>query len=124
MKLLLKEEKARILSNIIIQGGNSLVPGFDQRIKRELITLNTFDANINIVNEWKPDENVRPQRQVDPLQGAIKLVHTWQQKELDFRKLSITKKEYDEYGSHYLKEHFLSNALYGQKINVGSSIFE
>ena len=75
---LTKEQRARILSNVTILGGNSLVPGFDQRIKRELVMFNEAGANVNIVNEWKPGLTEKPDRQMDPWLGAMKLAHLWQ----------------------------------------------
>lgn len=75
-----------MLANIIILGGNSLVPGFDQRVKRELTMLADVDQKINIVNEWNPFSNapesenrVPPDRQLDPLLGALKFAKIWQE---------------------------------------------
>ena len=80
--------KQKLLSNIFIMGGNSLVPGFDERIRHELRMMTPSHMPVNIVNSYNPA------RQIKPWQGAAKLSSQ--------PKIYMSKKDYDECGSHYL----------------------
>ena len=69
---LTEDQRQRILSNIVILGGNSLVPGFDTRVKEELTRLNKIHTNINILNQLPND------RAVQPWKGAALYAKLWQ----------------------------------------------
>lgn len=38
------------MANLVVGGGNSLIKGFDDRISKELINLETEEMNINIIS--------------------------------------------------------------------------
>jgi actin-related protein 6 len=102
-----KDQLGRILKNVVILGGNSNVPGFDQRIKKELRMMTPSDLQINIQSNIKD-------RELQPWLGAKKLVNLWQQEGNSMSTYTLTKQDYEECGTHYLKEHMLSNRLYGK----------
>ena len=73
------EQKQNILKNVVVLGGNSLVPGFDARIKHELTMINRIGTNIKIVNEYNPDDMDKfAGRPIQPWLGAAKLAKLWQ----------------------------------------------
>ena len=86
--------KAAMLANILVVGGNSLIPGFMERLKSELraITPITYDVSIR--------------RGEDPIK------HTWLgaaqfATNVDFLKsVLVSKAEYDEKGSTWLGKKF------------------
>lgn len=92
--------KQKLLKNVFVLGGNTLVPGFDKRLYHELRMMTPANFPIKIVNELDSDRLIRPWL------GAAKLSKQ--------DSIYITKKEYDECGSHYLKEHIASNIMYGK----------
>ena len=102
-----KDQLSRILSNVVILGGNSKVPGFDSRVHKELRMMTPSNLEIKI------SENMKD-RELQPWLGAKKLANLWQQEGNSMSTYTFSKQEYEECGSHYLKEHICSNRLYGK----------
>ena len=96
------DNRAKLLSYVLVYGGNSLVPRFDERVAHELRMLSPSDAKINVVRALDA--------KIDAWRGGALLAN--QQKLEDY---TISKAEWEECGHHYLKEHSCSNFLYGQK---------
>ena len=83
-----------------------MVPGFDKRIKAELRMLNPPEMPINVVKSYDP--------MLDAWKGGAMLAREHFNGS-SIREFSISKAQYEECGHHYLKEHFCSNYLYGQR---------
>jgi actin-related protein 6 len=86
--------KVGLLANVVVVGGNSLIPGFIDRLLMELRALVPAEYSLNIV------------RADDPIK------HTWlggahfaSQPEL-LKEVLVTKAEYDEKGSTWLVKKF------------------
>lgn len=86
-----------LLSNVVVVGGNAKIEGFIHRLQAEIMAL-------------APDEClVRVARPPDPI------VSTWQgganlaKNEDLLAKFSVTKQEYDEYGSAWVARKFAGN---------------
>jgi actin-related protein len=97
--------RSRLMSYVLLTGGNTLIKGFDKRIECELRMLNNFGTVINVVNALDA--------QLDSWRGAALLAtkHFTKQHLKDY---AFSKEQYQECGHHYLKEHFCSNYMYGQ----------
>lgn len=86
--------------NVWITGGNAKIPGLRERIVKEFtgfLPVNT-PFNIKMSN--------------DPSLDAWKGMAKYAQNESDFKKSFVSKKEYEEYGPDYIKEHKLGNMNY------------
>lgn len=101
-----RDKISRICNNIVILGGNTMIPGFEERIKSEIQMLIYEDTPLNIVKTYEDTDKM-----LQPWLGAAKLVNKWQ-KDGDMDKYTISKKEYQECGTEYFKEHFASNVKY------------
>jgi actin-related protein len=84
-----RQQVEKLLKNVVILGGNTLTPGFDQRIRHELTMLCKQGTPINIVNEFKTD-----QRQVEPWLGAVNLARNWMSGNSKFSEYVITRELY------------------------------
>lgn len=86
-----------LLANIVVVGGNALLPGFIQRLEKELVKR-VPDACI-----------VRVAHPIDPItstwHGGVNLA-----KHPDILKFSATKQEYEEYGSAWVARKFGSGS--------------
>lgn len=94
---LTNEQRSKVLSNVFIQGGNSLVPGFIERVEAEIVMLSKGE---------KVQVHTRPDRQNEAWKGAARLAQN------KLSEIVISKKDYEEKGMHY-REHAHSNKLYG-----------
>lgn len=101
-----RDYRSDILSYVLLTGGNTLVPNFDNRIKQELRMINPPEQTINVVQSldsmldaWKGGALLARER----FTGA------------GLQDFSISKAQYEECGHHYLKEHLLSNVIYGRQ---------
>lgn len=120
MQQLNNSQKTKILKNVVILGGNSQVPGFDDRIRSELTMMANQGTQINIVNHFEYrnlESDDKPpavdNRLLQPWLGAAKLAQNWQ-KTGTLSKHSMSKSQYEEFGSEYFKEHSLSNLNYAK----------
>jgi actin-related protein 5 len=100
-----QNQKQKLLDFVLLSGGNTLVQGFDARVKQELVMLNPSQTPINVVRAFDAE--------IDAWRGGAQfcteeIVGTGSLKEF-----SISKAQYEECGHHYLKEHACSNYLYG-----------
>ncbi|EFW17766.1 chromatin remodeling complex subunit Arp5 [Coccidioides posadasii str. Silveira] len=92
-----REDQARLLRDVFITGGNSLFQGFDERFARE------FRAVL------PEGSDLRVRRANDPVLDAWKGAAQWAAGP-DLATCSISRQEYLEKGSEYIKEHMLGNA--------------
>lgn len=86
--------------NVWITGGNANVPGLRERIVKEFTGFLPVGTSFNIKMSSDPS--------LDAWKGMAKFAKN----EDDFKKAFISKKEYEEYGPDYIKEHKLGNMNY------------
>lgn len=90
-------DRNNILRDVFLTGGNTLFAGFEERLNKELRAVLPIDAVVHL----------RPA--TDPLLDAWRGAAQWS-KEPTFRQALVTRQEYDEKGSDYMKEHNLGNS--------------
>ncbi|EAW13513.1 actin-related protein ARP5 [Aspergillus clavatus NRRL 1] len=90
------EDQAKLLRDVFLTGGNTLFQGFDERLRRELRAFLPVDAPLNV------------RRAADPILDAWKGAAQWASGP-DLRNSSVSREEYLEKGSEYIKEHDLGN---------------
>ena len=89
-------DREMVLRDVFLTGGNTLFKGFEERLQRDLRAL-------------LPVETVLGMRSAkDPVLDAWKGAAQWA-REPGFKAGSVTRAEYEERGSEYLKEHDLGN---------------
>ncbi|KAI9372328.1 hypothetical protein BJX61DRAFT_507758 [Aspergillus egyptiacus] len=90
------EEQSRLLRDVFLTGGNTLFKNFDERFQNEFRAFLPLDAQLAV------------RRASDPILDAWKGAAQWASGS-DLGKSSISREEYLEKGSEYLKEHELGN---------------
>ncbi|KAL4890572.1 actin-like ATPase domain-containing protein [Aspergillus ambiguus] len=90
------EEQAKLLRDVFLTGGNTLFQGFDERFRNDFRAFLPVDAHLNV------------RRAADPVLDAWKGAAQWASGS-ELGKSSISRQEYLEKGSEYLKEHDLGN---------------
>lgn len=88
-----------MVNNVWITGGNARIPGLKQRIVQEFTGMLPTETKFSI--------NMSEDPSLDAWKGMAK----WSNNS-EFDSSLITKKEYEEYGVDYLKEHRMGNAAY------------
>ncbi|PHZ16032.1 actin-like ATPase domain-containing protein [Rhizopus microsporus ATCC 52813] len=89
-------QRQKIMQNIFLTGGYSQVPGLSDRIHASLQSIYPVNTNITV------------KRAKDPLLDAWRGAAMFGQDNTN-KQYFVTRKEYEEYGSDYLKEHGLGN---------------
>ncbi|KAL9130239.1 MAG: hypothetical protein Q9217_001532 [Psora testacea] len=92
-------DRHALLKDIFLTGGNTLFRGFDERLKRELRAVLPVDAPMKL------------RKASDPILDAWKGAAAWAREEGSFKKGSVSRAEYEEKGSEYMKEHNLGNVV-------------
>lgn len=90
------QERNNILKDIFLTGGNTLFMGFEERLNKELRAVLPVDASMRI------------RRAADASLDAWKGAAQWS-KDSGFKSALVTREEYQEKGSDYMKEHALGN---------------
>lgn len=85
-----------IIQNVIITGGMSNLPNFRSRVVKEFTLFLPVGSKLNV--------KTTPDATIDPWRGMKK----WSEDE-EAKKSYVSKKEYQEYGLEYIKEHGLGN---------------
>lgn len=85
-------DRDRLIKNIFVTGANTLIPNFDARLHNALRPILPVSSPFNI---FRPHDLHH-----DPWRGMVKWSNTD-----DFKRALVTRAEYDEYGSEWLKEH-------------------
>lgn len=83
-------DRTNILKDVFLTGGNTLFEGFNERLGKELRSVLPIDAPLRV------------RRAGDPLLDAWKGAAQWS-KELAFKQARVTREEYLEKGSEYMK---------------------
>ncbi|OQE18757.1 hypothetical protein PENSTE_c017G07871 [Penicillium steckii] len=89
-------DRSRLLKDVFLTGGNTLFSSFDDRFRNELRGFIPVDADLRV------------RRAGDPIFDAWKGAAEWSSSG-DFGKSAISREEYLEKGSEYIKEHELGN---------------
>ncbi|KAL8843056.1 MAG: hypothetical protein Q9205_000588 [Flavoplaca limonia] len=92
-----EQDQISVLGDIFLTGGNTMFTGFDERLKRELRAVLPIEALINL---RKAKDQV-----LDAWRGAAQWAASAESKQR-----FVTREEFHEKGSEYLKEHNLGNA--------------
>ena len=91
------QDRNTMLKDIFLTGGNTLFQGFEDRLKTELRAVLPIDASIQL------------RCAKDPLLDAWKGAAQWS-REAGHKQHFVSREEYQEKGSEYMKEHNLGNA--------------
>ncbi|KAL8705154.1 MAG: hypothetical protein Q9201_001721 [Fulgogasparrea decipioides] len=91
------EDRVSVLRNIFLTGGNTMFAGFDERLKRELRAVLPAEVPINVRKANNPI--------LDAWRGAAQWAAAPESSQ-GF----VTRQEYEEKGSDYIKEHNFGNA--------------
>ncbi|CAI7617117.1 unnamed protein product [Penicillium glandicola] len=92
-------DQSRLLKDVFLTGGNTLFTGFDERFRKEVRGFLPIDATLNV------------RKASDPVFDAWKGAAQWASGG-DLGRSSVTRQEYMEKGSEYIKEHELGNATW------------
>ncbi|KAL3481434.1 hypothetical protein BJX99DRAFT_218998 [Aspergillus californicus] len=90
------QEQSKLLRDVFLTGGNTLFRNFDDRFRNDFRAFLPLDAQLNV------------RRASDPILDAWKGAAQWASGS-ELGKSSISREEYMEKGSEYLKEHDLGN---------------
>ncbi|BCS30528.1 actin-related protein ARP5 [Aspergillus puulaauensis] len=90
------EEQSKLLRDVFLTGGNTLFQNFDERFQNDFRAFLPLDAQLGV------------RRATDPILDAWKGAAQWASGSA-LAKSSISREEYLEKGSEYLKEHDLGN---------------
>ena len=88
-----------LLKDVFLTGGNTAFKGFEQRMERELRACLPVEARLGLRSAKDP--------RIDAWRGAAR----WASDKDGAARAWVTKQEYDEMGSDYIKEHDLGNAV-------------
>ncbi|EED14274.1 chromatin remodeling complex subunit (Arp5), putative [Talaromyces stipitatus ATCC 10500] len=91
-----EEDRNRLLKDVFLTGGNTLFKGFDERLRTELVRVLPANAQLSV------------RRAADAVLDAWKGAAQWAATG-GLATGSISRAEYQEKGSEYLKEHDLGN---------------
>lgn len=91
-------QREKLMHNIFLTGGFSQVPGLSERIHASLQSIYPVNTKIKV------------KRAADPVLDAWKGAAMFAQDKTK-QQYFVTKKEYEEYGSDYIKEHGLGNII-------------
>lgn len=96
LKLYPAEMQARLVGNIFLTGGPAKFPGLLERLNRELREIRPFGSNFQI--------NIAKNTSIDAWYGARDFGLSG-----NLPEFLVSKKEYEEKGGEYFKEHLTSN---------------
>ncbi|KAI9756710.1 MAG: Nuclear actin-protein involved in chromatin remodeling [Candelina submexicana] len=90
-------QRTEVLKDIFLTGGNALFQGFEERLRKELIAVLPAESPLGV------------RRAKDPVLDAWKGAASWAASP-KMKAVAVTREEYLEKGSEYMKEHNLGNA--------------
>ncbi|KAH0953006.1 hypothetical protein HN011_012536 [Eciton burchellii] len=90
------EEQMRLVSNVFLTSGSAAFPGLLERLKRELHEMRPFKSNFHV--------NIAKNTSLDAWYGARDFGLNG-----NLPEYLVTRKEYEEKGGEYFKEHSTSN---------------
>ncbi|XP_010292450.1 PREDICTED: actin-related protein 5, partial [Phaethon lepturus] len=92
-----KEQQAILVQNVFLTGGNTMYPGLKGRVQKELLEMRPFQSSFQVHLASSPV--------LDAWYGA----RDWAVEYMTREEGWITRKDYEEKGGEYLKEHCASN---------------
>uniref|UniRef100_A0A8C9QBX3 Actin-related protein 5 n=1 Tax=Spermophilus dauricus TaxID=99837 RepID=A0A8C9QBX3_SPEDA len=92
-----KEVQERLVQNIFLTGGNVMYPGIKARMEKELLEMRPFQSSFQV------------QLASNPVLDAWYGARDWALDHMDDDEAWITRKDYEEKGGEYFKEHCASN---------------
>ncbi|XP_036273652.1 actin-related protein 5 isoform X3 [Pipistrellus kuhlii] len=92
-----KDIQEVLVQNVFLTGGNLMYPGLKGRIEKELLAMRPFQSSFQV------------QLASNPVLDAWYGARDWALDHLDDDAVWITRKEYEEKGGEYFKEHSASN---------------
>uniref|UniRef100_G1PD23 Actin-related protein 5 n=1 Tax=Myotis lucifugus TaxID=59463 RepID=G1PD23_MYOLU len=92
-----KDVQEVLVQNVFLTGGNLMYPGLKVRIEKELLAMRPFQSSFQV------------QLASNPVLDAWYGARDWALDHLDDDAVWITRKEYEEKGGEYFKEHSASN---------------
>lgn len=92
-----KEQQALLVQNVFLTGGNAMYPGLKARVQKELLEMRPFQSSFQVHLASSPT--------LDAWYGA----RDWAVEHMTREEGWITRKDYEEKGGEYLKEHCASN---------------
>ncbi|XP_069608437.1 actin-related protein 5 [Ranitomeya imitator] len=92
-----REVQQELVQNVFLTGGNVMYPGIKARMEKELLQMRPFGSTFHVSLAAHPV--------LDAWQGASE----WALQNLEKEEGWISRKEYEEMGGEYLKEHVASN---------------
>nr|XP_028590818.1 actin-related protein 5 [Podarcis muralis] len=92
-----KEQQEKLVQNVFLTGGNMMYPGMKARIYKELLEMRPFQSSFQVHLASNPV--------LDAWYGA----RAWALEYMNRDEGWITRKDYEEKGGEYLKEHCTSN---------------
>lgn len=94
------EEKTQhsLATNIFFTGGNTLYSGFEDRLTNEVRMLRPFGSKFKVIKSKDP-----------MLDSWLGMARWFQTNPDEFKKVVVTKADYDERGGDYFKPYFASN---------------
>ncbi|KAI9700631.1 MAG: Nuclear actin-protein involved in chromatin remodeling [Candelina mexicana] len=90
-------QRTEVLKDIFLTGGNALFQGFEERLRKELVAVLPAESPLGV------------RRAKDPVLDAWKGAASWAASP-KMKAVAVTRDEYLEKGSEYMKEHHLGNA--------------
>ncbi|XP_054739499.1 actin-related protein 5 [Anastrepha obliqua] len=99
LKLFPADEQQRLVNNILLTGGCSQFTGLKERLSKELREMRPFQTPFQIFSAQSPE--------LDSWFGAKDFANS-----NDFTESLSSKKDYEEKGYDYFKEHLYSNRYY------------
>uniref|UniRef100_A0A8C6VKI2 Actin-related protein 5 n=1 Tax=Naja naja TaxID=35670 RepID=A0A8C6VKI2_NAJNA len=92
-----KDQQEKLVQNVFLTGGNVMYPGMKARIQKELLEMRPFQSSFQVHLASNPV--------LDAWYGA----RDWALEYMNREEGWITRKDYEEKGGEYLKEHCASN---------------
>ncbi|XP_058034115.1 actin-related protein 5 [Ahaetulla prasina] len=92
-----KDQQEKLVQNVFLTGGNVMYPGMKERIQKELLEMRPFQSSFQVHLASNPV--------LDAWYGA----RDWALEYMNREEGWITRKDYEEKGGEYLKEHCASN---------------
>ncbi|KAL2296830.1 hypothetical protein Nmel_014881 [Mimus melanotis] len=92
-----KEQQAILVQNVFLTGGNTMYPGLKARVQKELLEMRPFQSSFQVHLASSPV--------LDAWYGA----RDWALEYMNREEGWISRKDYEEKGGEYLKEHCASN---------------
>lgn len=92
-----KDVQEMLVQNVFLTGGNMMYPGMKVRIEKELLEMRPFQSSFQV------------QLASNPVLDAWYGARDWALDHLDDDAVWVTRKDYEEKGGEYLKEHCASN---------------